>query len=217
MNLNYFFRKLVKEHAAFATQSIALLGISDKRSRYQLEEVLQQEESANVEPGTLILSGSLDRLEEIREHASSRKRFISLIEQLEETHDLFCCYGGEGDSAVGMNLALLANYIVVVVNDSPDAWRKLKQFLEVFSKLGQNTPFGVIVDTSSPTASKEQFNKLQEFTRQRLNYYIELIGFVELKYIPLTQGQEQLESLVFERIWDMENPSPFSEQLLRYI
>lgn len=214
--------KLIKEFVTFYAKKekkeTALFGIRDKQVKFELSQYLFG--NGEIKKGMenpLIISGRLDIFEEIRKTKKLKERFIRFVEMIENESEEVFYYVGSGIHSITVNLSILADTIVLIVKDQHDSIKEAMEFVEILSKLDQTKKVALILDTREESVFKEQSKKIQELSLQKFNYYIEPIGFAEMKYVPVKDKTDLMKQFDLSKIKDKKEKQSLSKLFLRYM
>lgn len=123
------------------------------------------------------------------------RQFIERIEEEEKRSDLFLHYNGRCLDANALTKSRLTQKMVILSKTSEASLNELMNFVKFIEKKKFQQPIGLILDTENKELYREHLNKLLELSNNRLNYFVEPIGYTSLWLSRVKEDEEIYQNI----------------------
>jgi hypothetical protein len=196
-NTHHFLQNVANHYYKANYERVLLLGIDKGFSgieRYLNEDIEVENVKRSISRGIEVIEGSLDILQRIKGNKYKKEKMLDLIQKSEENADLVLYYAGEGLNVNSINLSVMSNRVLLISSPNEQSLNEVIKYCRFIEKMSIDLDIGLVVDTDNPQTYEEHLNKIQELGGSQINYYIEPLGFMDFKYLPLYNQNELFHS-----------------------
>lgn len=142
------------------------------------------------------------------------RKLIEKIEEKEVRHDLFIHYMGGCLQAKPLTKARLSQKIMVIANPSDESAKEIIDFLKIVELKKFQQSISLIIDTENKEVYDEYLNTLQESSRNRMNYFLEAVGFTSMRLAKIKRDEDVYRNVNL-RFLDQKEASGYSDYVER--
>jgi hypothetical protein len=216
---DHFLRKMAVYYAKNKKTKATLLGVNAQRGLelkdYITEQFDEEDILLRLSSETTVVPGALSFIKEIRKNPVQFDKFTSFVKKIESESNYLFYYVGEGMDNTAINLALLANKIIILAKPTPKSMTQAFNLIKVFYKTNSNNSCGLVIDTSDQNVYEKQYKNLQEIIDNQFKYYIEPIGHFDFKYVSLFNENDVFRQFNFDYLNEDDDKNILSESLIR--
>lgn len=219
---SYGVDEMLKRLAVYSAEKrdkkIGILGIEKEKTK-ELYSCLEKKRLSffvkQIDEKVKYIPGSLEILNSIRANKDKVSEFINELEVLENEMDCLFYYAGGEIKNTTINLTLSSNKVIFVLKPTSSSFKEFESYLKVFQRISADMQIGVIFDTNKKETFQKNYKKIQELSWSQFKYYIEPIGYVDLKFISMFDEKEVFERFNTTFLFEETKEKKLSETLLK--